>query len=83
MSAQGDSLELALFQLVSKITRKAAAMLKMFVLGILSFSGKATAGYPTEVGIRKPLLRQEVSVPVYRGGPGVGRDGWTLEKCLC
>lgn len=79
MSTQEGNLELTLFRFMSKITRKAAAILKMFVLGILSFSGKATTG----VGIRKPLLREEVSIPVHRGGPGVGRDRWTLEKCLC
>lgn len=44
MSTQEDNLELTLFRFMSKITRKAAAMLKMFVWGILSFSGKATTG---------------------------------------
>lgn len=74
MSTQEDNLELTLFRFLSKITRKAAAILKRFVLGILSFSGKATTG----VGIGKPLLREEVSIPVYRGGT----DGHWRSACV-
>lgn len=74
MSAETDGPKLRLFRIISKVTRKAAVILKMSVLRDLSFL--ATARCPTGVGIRKLLPGEDRTISVYRRGSRVGRgDG--------
>jgi hypothetical protein len=69
-----NSPELNFLKIISKITRKAAVILKMFVLGALGLL--ATARHPKGgVGIRKLLPGEDRTLSVCRGGPRVGRDG--------
>lgn len=82
MSTQEDNLELTLFRFMSKITRKAAAMLEMFVLGIL-FLCKSNSRDPTGAGIRKLLLREELAfLYTEEGQEWGGTDGHWRSVCV-